>query len=35
VKITAEESRTVPPWAAGIAVVAGLVLVVAGVRQRA
>jgi hypothetical protein len=34
VKITANESRCVPPWAAGIAVAAGVVLLVAGARQR-
>jgi hypothetical protein len=35
VKITAQESQSVPPWAAGIALAAGVLLVVAGVRQRA
>lgn len=35
VKITANETRSVPPWAAGIAVAAGIVLLVVGVRQRA
>jgi hypothetical protein len=35
VKITANESRSIPPWGAGIAVVAGIALVVAGARQRA
>jgi hypothetical protein len=35
VKLTASESRTIPPWAAGVAVVAGLALVVTGVRKRA
>ncbi len=34
VKITAQESRAVPPWAAGIAIAAGVVLLVAGARQR-
>jgi hypothetical protein len=34
VKITASESQSVPPWAAGIAVAAGIVLLVAGARQR-
>ncbi len=34
VKLTAQESRAVPPWAAGIAIAAGVVLVVAGARQR-
>jgi hypothetical protein len=35
VKITANESRSVPPWAGGIAVVAGIVLLVAGIPRRA
>ena len=33
-QITAKEKQTVPPWTGGIAVVAGLVLVVAGAQKR-
>ena len=33
VKITASEKQTVPPWAAGVAVAAGLALVAAGARK--
>jgi hypothetical protein len=29
-----EEQRTVPPWVGGLALVGGLVLIVAGVRRR-
>lgn len=35
VKITAEEHQSIPPWVGGAAVVAGLVLIVAGARKRA
>ncbi len=35
VKLTASEQRTIPPWAGGVAVAAGLALVVAGARKRA
>lgn len=35
VKLTASESRTIPPWAGGIALVAGLSLVAVGVQKRA
>ena len=35
VKITASESRTIPPWAGGVALVAGLALVAVGVQKRA
>lgn len=34
-KITASEKQSVPPWAAGVAVAAGLALVVVGVRKSA
>jgi len=33
-QITAEERQTIPPWAAGAAMVGGLVLIVSGVRRR-
>lgn len=35
VKITADEQQSVPAWVGGVALVAGLALVVAGMRQRA
>jgi hypothetical protein len=35
VKVTANEEQSVPPWAAGVCVAAGVVLLVAGARQRA
>lgn len=35
VKITADEQQSIPPWAGGVAVAAGVVLVVAGMRKRA
>lgn len=35
VKLTANESHVVPQWAAGLAVVAGVVLLAAGAKQRA
>jgi drug/metabolite transporter (DMT)-like permease len=34
-KVTASEQRTIPPWVGGLAVIAGVGLVVAGVRKRA
>lgn len=33
VKITADDKQSIPPWAAGVAVAAGLALVVVGVRK--
>ncbi len=33
VKITADEQQTVPPWLGGVAMVAGVVLIVAGARK--
>ena len=33
VKITADQQRSVPPWAGGIAVAAGVALLVAGARK--
>lgn len=35
VKITTSDKQTIPPWAAGVALAAGLALVVAGVRKSA
>jgi hypothetical protein len=35
VKLTATEERSVPPWVGGVALVAGLVLIVTGARRRA
>jgi len=35
VKLTATEERSVPPWVGGVALVAGLVLIVTGARKRA
>ena len=34
-KLTATEQRSVPPWVGGAAIVAGVVLLVAGTRKRA
>jgi drug/metabolite transporter (DMT)-like permease len=34
VKVTADEQRSIPPWAGWLAVVAGGALAVAGVRRR-
>jgi hypothetical protein len=34
VKVTADEQRSIPPWAGWLAVVAGGAMVVAGVRRR-
>jgi cell division protein FtsX len=33
-QITAEERQTVPPWAGGVALVAGVALIVVGARRR-
>ncbi len=33
-KVTAEEEHPVAPWVAGVAIVAGLALVVAGARKK-
>jgi hypothetical protein len=35
VKVTTSEEQTIPPWAAGVAVAAGVALLVAGARKRA
>jgi hypothetical protein len=35
VKITADQRQAIPPWAGGVAVAAGIALVVAGARKRA
>lgn len=35
VKISADEKQSIPPWAAGVAVVGGVVLLAAGARKRA
>jgi len=35
VKLTADEQRSIPPWAAGLGVVAGAGLLIAGMRRRA
>ena len=34
VKVTADDQQTIPPWVGGIAIVAGVVVVAAGMRQR-
>jgi hypothetical protein len=34
VKLTAEEQRSVPPWAGGVAVAIGTALLVTGARRR-
>ena len=34
VKLTADEKQTILPWVGGIAIVAGVVVVAAGMRQR-
>ncbi|MEO8451302.1 MAG: hypothetical protein ABI647_16020 [Gemmatimonadota bacterium] len=34
VKVTADERQSVPPWAGGLAIVAGAALVFAGARKR-
>ncbi|MBL0177730.1 MAG: hypothetical protein IPP98_01210 [Gemmatimonadetes bacterium] len=34
VKLTADDQQTIPPWVGGIAIVAGVVVVAAGMRQR-
>jgi hypothetical protein len=34
VKVTSDEQHSVPPWVGGAAMVAGVVLIVAGVRKR-
>lgn len=34
VKLTANEQQTIPPWVGGIAIIAGAVVVAAGMRQR-
>lgn len=33
VKITADQQQSVPPWLGGVAMVAGVVLIVAGARK--
>jgi hypothetical protein len=35
VKITADEQQSVPPWVGGLAILAGLGLIVSGARRRA
>ena len=35
VKITADEQQSVPPWVGGLALLAGLGLIVSGARRRA
>lgn len=34
VKLTADEQQTIPPWVGGVAIIAGAVVVAAGMRQR-
>jgi uncharacterized membrane protein len=34
VKLTANEKQTIPPWVGGVAIIAGVVVVAAGMRQR-
>lgn len=33
-KVTADEQQTIPPWVAGVGLLAGVGLIVAGARQR-
>jgi hypothetical protein len=35
IKITADEKQAIPPWAAGVTVAGGVVLLAAGARMRA
>ncbi len=35
VEVSTDQRRTIPPWVGGVAVVAGLVMVVAGMQKRA
>ena len=35
VSVSAEERNTIPPWAAGLAVLAGIALMTTGVRRKA
>lgn len=35
VKVTADEQQTIPPWAGGIAIVAGIACIASGSRRRA
>lgn len=34
VKLTANEKQTIPPWVGGVAIIAGVVVMAAGMRQR-
>ena len=34
VTLTADEKQTIPPWVGGVAIIAGVVVVAAGMRQR-
>ena len=34
VKLTADEKQTIPPWVGGVAIIAGVVVMAAGMRQR-
>ncbi|MBK6494261.1 MAG: hypothetical protein IPG05_04030 [Gemmatimonadetes bacterium] len=33
VKLTADEKQTIPPWVGGVAIIAGVVVVAAGMRK--
>jgi hypothetical protein len=35
VKVTADEQHSIPPWAGGVIVLAGVALIAAGTRKRA
>ena len=35
VKITADEQQSIPPWVGGVAMVAGVALIITGARKRA
>jgi hypothetical protein len=35
VKITADEQQSIPPWVGGLAMLAGVALILAGARKRA
>jgi uncharacterized membrane protein len=35
VKVTADEQQSIPPWVGGVAMVAGVALIIAGAQKRA
>lgn len=34
VKVTADDQQSIPPWVGGVAIIAGVVVVAAGMRRR-